>query len=671
MKTSLRMAISIFLLALDASAQTAFEPSQLPPDTVVYLFWRGTAAVHLVAKTNPLVASWSDPDFVSFQNDLLAEFRDELSARRAGIDAQLDALLPLLRNRFLFGVIFTSPQTGTSSGSPQPAVSLPLDFSYYMLYDTSGVEELFRAVRDSLNAGDSVTITSYRFRDHDIEKVTRVVKVPESKPSEDTGQQHAPDATPSDTATSREASPNATNGQEAADSSVSIYYRTMLGPLYLQSDSQQVIEDLVVRFMAPEPPTESLAQTEAFRQTSAFRSDTSFLHGFFRMPPGLTKQILEGIEAETSPDNFPEEQRQQKETERRVARAIIQSIALDKLTAAVFDLRLEPGRTRMQTAVLGDTSGGLYSIIGTSTNEFRTLDLTLPHTYSYAVVHLDLAGFYQHIRHTLKEVLEPQQSAMLDVLEGLVTLRTGKRLQELLGLFSEFATVSEKFTFDPTADLYVASLSDSAAVMKLLRDYLGEFIRSEGEVGQVTLFSIGSPPGQPEDKAAAQALFHFAVAPGMLFGAASPEIVRRAAERLQTGAARETATLTANPDFRRVRSLLPGAVSVFSFADNRRVDWPATITQLTESLEKEWAQEDQRIQEAEAAADAEEPPTPEILADRMEAGRRRTEERARWRRILARVHKLAESGFLSRHLGLAYSGCWKRPEGLFCDVVIE
>lgn len=671
MKTSLCVTLCVFLLAFGASAQTAFEPGRLPPDTVLYLFWHGAAAVEPVAKTNPIVASWSDPDFVSFRNDLLAEFHNELSAKRAGMDVSLSALLPLLRNRFVFGLLLSSAQADKSASSPQGTGSFPSDYSYYMLYDTSGVEELFRGMRDSMNSGATVTITRYHFRDYDIEEVARTVRVPKPGPAEQTGQQRSPTASPGDTAALPNAAPNAANAQQADETQISVYYRTMLGPLYLESDSQQAIEDLVVRFTAPEPPAESLTQVEAFRQFSAYSSDSSFFHGFFRMPPGLAEQIAKAIEAETSLDNLPEEQRQQKEMERRVARAFLQSLALDKLTAAMFDLRLEPNRTRMQGAVLGNTSEGLYSIIGASEDEFHTLALTLPHTYSYAVARLDLGGFYQHVRRILKEVLEPQQAAMLDVLEGLVTMQTGKSLQELLGLFREFATVSEKFTFDPTTDLYVVALSDSAAVMKLIRDYLGEFVRSEGEVGQATLFSVGSPPGQPEDKAAAQALFHFGVAPGMLFGAASPEVVRQAAKRLQTEAAAEAATLAANSEFRRARSSLPDAVSIFTFSDNRRIDWPVAINQLTESLEKEWAQEDQRIQEAEAAADAEEPPTPEIVADRMEAGRRRNEERARWRRILARVRKLAESGFLSRYLGVSYSGCWKKPDGFFCDAVIE
>ncbi len=250
----------------------------------------------------------------------------------------------------------------------------------------------------------------------------------------------------------------------------------------------------------------------------------------------------------------------------------------------------------------------------------------------------------------MKEVLKPQQAAMLDILEGLFTMRTGKSLPQLLNLVGgEFAAISQGFAVDPAADPYAVTLSDSPAVLRLIRQHLATFIRSEEEIGEATLLKIGPATAQAENGTSPPALFHLAVAPGMMFSAANEELVRRALERRQTAAASEAATLTAHPDFARVRSLCARAGSTFSFADQRGADWLAAISQLRETLEREWEQEDQRLREAEAAADVEEPPTSAILTGRFEAKRCRAEHRARRHRILALFHKLAESGLTSRN----------------------
>ncbi len=120
--TSLRVTVWVLLATFAASAQTALDANRLPSATVFYLHWRGAAAAQPVAATNPVVVSWSDPDFLSFRNGLLAELREEFSAKRTGINVSLQELLPLFRTPLVLGAT-TAADPNAEADSEQKAAS--------------------------------------------------------------------------------------------------------------------------------------------------------------------------------------------------------------------------------------------------------------------------------------------------------------------------------------------------------------------------------------------------------------------------------------------------------------------------------------------------------------------------------------------------------------------
>ncbi len=118
-------------------------------------------------------------------------------------------------------------------------------------------------MRDALLTEDTSAVTSYRFGDSEIEKVTRVTTVPKPGQPREVSQQKTLSVAPRKAPASSNAFSNPGPGQDSEELRVSIYDRTMLGPLYVRSDFQQGIEDLVTRFTAAEPPPESLVRTAA------------------------------------------------------------------------------------------------------------------------------------------------------------------------------------------------------------------------------------------------------------------------------------------------------------------------------------------------------------------------------------------------------------------------
>src|SRR5690242_16400010 len=148
-------------------------------------------------------------------------------------------------------------------------------------------------------------------------------------------------------------------------------------------------------------------------------------------------------------------------------------------------------------------------------------------------------------------------------------------VSDALGLMSGEIASFSTYSDDGTAQqLFAATIQQPQAVLRILRAVVGSMIVAEDSSGSITFLDIAYPYKDPKTGTQRRKFYYLAVTPQMLVGAPRKAMVRETVQRLRSPQdARAAAGLLANPDFSRMRPLLPEKLSGLSGSDLAQIPW--------------------------------------------------------------------------------------------------
>src|SRR5260370_9544885 len=167
-------------------------------------------------------------------------------------------------------------------------------------------------------------------------------------------------------------------------------------------------------------------------------------------------------------------------------RPVLQSLKLEAVHSIAGHVALEGTRTRMQSAILGETApGSLFDIWDEGSASPSSWQFITANTVSYQEGRVNLAGIYALIKRAMQSTAGAGQASPMDFLETAMSTRLGMPLPAAIGLFSgEFASLQSSSTLDSAKQVSVIGIRDKAATLKLLPAELAEHgarRRSEGD----------------------------------------------------------------------------------------------------------------------------------------------------------------------------------------------
>src|SRR5262249_10826516 len=150
---------------------------------------------------------------------------------------------------------------------------------------------------------------------------------------------------------------------------------------------------------------------------------------------------------------------------------MLQNLRIDAIHAIAGNLVLDGARTRMQGAILGDTSTGTpFDIWGDAVTVPSSVQLVGENTVSYTSSQINLVGIYNLIARALRPAGSSSQNGPVNFIEDAAQTRLGMPLADALGAFSgEFASVQNSASFDPTRQVYFVGIRKKPEALKLLR----------------------------------------------------------------------------------------------------------------------------------------------------------------------------------------------------------
>ena len=507
--------LAIFVLAIVpvlAFAQSSFDPGQLPKSTVFYLAWHGTPPVD-ARKANSLLALWDDADF--------APVRAAMFAAMLGDSANSQKLqTPLTREELAqYASLLDNEFVFGYIGNPNPAKASVATSSSragawngnFFVYDRTGKE---------------ATLAKLLLR----------------------------------TRTSEKDAPKISTTTIAGISAMKVE-RT--------SGTSYWAEDGKYAFMASEPAVlEQIAtwtkhatpEAAALGQTAAYREAGDLLKGgvvefFFRFP-GIREMTWD-----TSAGGFR-------------LRPLLQSLKLETVHAVAGHVALEGARTRMQTAILGETDPGtLFDMWDEGNLTPYSSNFINSNTVSYHESQINLLGIYALIKRAMQSTAGAGQSSPLDFIETAAGSRLGMPLPEALGLFSgEFASLQTSAALDPAKQIYFLGIRKKPETLKLLRAGLADRVASERADGDATFFKVSEGGIESSAGTASWKYYYLAVTNDVI------AISRRSESLREALASRKSAT-GANtllpPTWQAARAQFPAKINGLSFVDFQKVDWKA------------------------------------------------------------------------------------------------
>lgn len=611
MRSALRILPLCLLLALPAAAQSQRLDESLPPATQFYLYWHGQAALEPVRSSNSLLRLWSDTEFAAARESLLA---DMMRDKTSGVPSFLtrDVAFSLLENPLLVGsVTFPSMTPGSAASSAAAKAKAAQPEGFFLVYDATGKLALVQAALQGA-ASPTTQVKPLTSGALAYESVTEKVNITEKGKTEE-----------------REKT----------------YYRALSGNFYLQADRREVMEDLLRRFAAGAArPTAWLGQSLEFQKARRVMGERSALDVFVRFR-GMTQEL-------------------NAQAGDQVSQAITRGLRLEQLQTFALGVTFDAQATRMQGAILGDTSpGGLFDLASASTASFSTLPLVPGNAHSYGVNRFDFVALYQVARRMFTSI--STDTSMIDAIEQGMEKQLGMSLVDAMKLFTgEFGWFSTENSVDFETNYYAVTIRKQADVVYLLRLLLGSNITNESTEGNATFFSLTSSFADRKTGAPRKRFYYMAVTPTMLLVAPRKALLREVIARAEAnpdaaaGAAAPGGILAADAKFQAARARLPQQLSGFSYMDFQRYPWEAMVRLL----------EEETAAAAKSAATSSSVPPKTTPAAAQSTDSRPAASAAPpkldWRRLM-------NPAMLRRHLRAGASGWWKDAEGLHFDGYIE
>jgi hypothetical protein len=570
----------VFLLCIFAVnplfAQTPAISERLPQSTLFYMQWRGKSFLADADKKNHVLQLLEDPDFEPVRQALGKNFLQwQQKNSTTAPELKLADLISLLDNPAAFGFI-ASPQTpGVGAANPSQLASL------FFVYDATGKADLVLKLKAMAQASSKTkpSISTYTFGGSTIEVRTE---------------------NPNDAA-----NPNTT-------------YSTRSGNYFLVTTQKDAIQDLVTRFGSSAKPNSSVMELPEYQAIRPYIGKDAAVEYFVHLP---------------DPDKWiPADQKDQPMAK------FIRTVHLEKIHVAGGGISFAGDATRAHGAILGDTSAGsFFDIAGASTTTFRTQPIVGTGPY-FSISKFDFGALYQTIRTGAVAAMTPQQSAGLLGAEAMAQGFLGMSVSDALQLFTgEFGNRISFAEDGESQQLYALTVQKPQDVLRLLRAAFAKMIAAEDTSGDTTYLDFSYPYKDPESGQQRRSFYYVAVTPQFIIMGPRKTMVRDAVGRISGKSSAETSStnsVVVDPEFVRLRALLPEKLSGIGGSDLTRIPWDKIIARFIEQMESA------------KQSNQNNPPTVEML-------------------------RLIKPGLVNRHLKASANGWWKDPGGIYFDYYLQ
>jgi hypothetical protein len=578
-KVNAFLTILVLAAPFAAFAQSSFDPAQLPKSAVFYLAWHGTPSGE-IRKANSLLAMWDDPDFAPVRAAIVAEMTQR-SADPAQAKANMTAetisqYAALLDNELVFGYLKNPNPAKTNAadnGTPRDAKQIPWN-GMFLAYDHTGKEAT-------------------------LAKLLLQVRMNEKDP------------------------PKISTATVAGMSAIKVERKN--GTTYWADDGKYtfsaseptVLEQISAWAKHATPEAARLSQTVAFRKAGDLLKGgvAEFFFNFASVRDMDLDKTVGGFRL----------------------RPLLQSLKLETVHSIAGHFALEGARTRMQSAILGDTGpGSLFDIWDEGSVSPSSWQFVTANTVSYQEWRVNLQGIYGLIRRAMQSTAGAGQPNPMDFLETGVSTRLGMPLPTAIGLFSgEFASLQSSVELDSARQVSVVAIREKTAALKLLRAGLAERVIAERAEGDTTFLKISEGGMASAAGTASWKYYHLGVTPDVIVGSARAESVR---ETLAAGKGASAENKLAPPAWQQARTQFPKTINGLGFFDFQKIDWATAKERwIADARKKPTSGEPQP-----AAADA-----------------------------FANALKGLDPRVFPRHLHLAANASWKDAQGVHFDGWIE
>ncbi|MGB7492843.1 MAG: hypothetical protein WBW05_00425 [Candidatus Acidiferrum sp.] len=489
-------------------AQPSIDPGKLPRRTLFYMFWHGAPSAE-IRKNNSLFALWDDPQFASSHAAFIASFSNISKPdinKPAITREELDQYVPLLDNPFLVGYI-PRPE---SHASPTPAhgkfAVAPAWDGMFLIYDRSGKEQLL-----------SQAVTHLRGAEQDIPKLTQVTV----------------------------AGVSALKIERKSDTTYWAEFSS-----YAVSATELSVFEQVLNVLNGSTVTNSLSESPAYKEAK----------------PALSGGLIEFFLAIPKPDQLAANSPTPAVAQLGL---ILSSLKLESIHSVAGRLSLDGAKTRLNGAILGDTSaGGIFDIWPEGQANPLSVSYLSPDVIAFGESQFNLVGIY----NMLKRAFAPATTASgtPSPLETMAQTRLGMPLTDALGILTgEVAWIQTSPVLDDSQKVYLLGITNKPNALKLTRSLMGDRITSERTVGTTTFLKISLHGGQSSAGVAQWNFYHLAMNPTLLFATSKTDTLQKI-----------VAQTPAQPDpvqfktFLNGREKFPEKLNGLSYLDLQKLDWP-------------------------------------------------------------------------------------------------
>ncbi len=541
---------------------------RLSPDTVLCVAWRGTTSLSGAEQKNHVLQLLQDPAFAPAWLGLAAAFQQ----RNQKVESPAAAMgIPDIMSLLENPLVFGVGAVPNEAGSPGPN-GRPSRFGFFFVYDATGKASLIDKLKSSAQSSTKThsQVTTYNFGGTSV---------------------------------------------EVRAAGASLTYSAQVSRYFVASDQKQIVEGLITRFRSADGNvTSSLGRLTPYRDLQKFIGSDMALEWYARIP---------------DPDEWTIPPSGGKS-----AAQFAKSIHLERVHAAGGGVSFAGEEMHVRGAVLGDTSpGSVFDLAGPSTTTFQT-EAVVNGSSTFSMSRFNLAALYALMRGALVGALSSQQVANVSAMETVGQSYLGMPIGDAFGLMSGEIASFSTYSDDGTAQqLFAATIRQPEAVLRILRSVVGSMIVAEDSAGPTTFLDIAYPYKDPKTGTQRRKFYYLAVTPQMLVGAPRKAMVRETVQRINSHSDASPASgVLANPDFSRMRSLLPEKLSGLSGSDLTQIPWDKLLANLEDQI-------------AQGAKQKNGPQPPDLS----------------W----------LKSDLISRHLHIALSGWWKDSGGVYFDSYLQ
>lgn len=568
------LAVAVMAALLGAGslrAQTSEFVPRLPARTVAYVEWHGAGEISGATQQNHVLQLLSDPALTPLWLGMAVNFQKQQRAKKAAAPPlSLADIVSLMQNAAAAGII-EMPQAAGSTTSTNGNSPLAV----FVAYDATGkadIIEKWEAARGPRGPKVPV-ITHFNFDGTSVE-------------------------------------------ERAYDKSAT--YLAIAGHFFVVSDQKTVIEQLITRFSAKDAPSDSLAQLPEYVSAEKYLGpDAAF--DYFARVPDLKELTLADAKRKNQAN----------------ALKFINGLHLEKVHALGGSVSFAGESTRMRGAILGNTTPvGPFDLAGASGTSFQTMAVAGA-APAFSVSRMNLTALYRLIMGAASAVMPEQQSANLQAAQNAAQAFLGMSVPDALDLFTGELASATSFSEDGTQQrTFAVTIQKPDEVLHVLRAVLGPMTLAEDSFGNATMLDIAYPYRDAATGLQRRKMYYVAVTPQLLLVAPRKAMLRETLGSLSAPGASAAKGVFADPEYAKMRALLPEKLSGLGADDMALIPWDAIWANFEQQLEQSPNKYPHR--------------SPDLS----------------WM-------KLVNPEVIPRHLHIAVSGWWKDANGVYFDSYIQ